>query len=235
MANKKITELNEIVTIADTDVLPIVDLDGTETMKVEVEDLKEYVVGDTSTLTTTSTEVVGAINELDSDTLKLNNITKYLTATAGSNGDFYVDIDNALETNMIVNVIFPLATSLSSQARLSIDGGTTYKNISDLLAQFVYKQKLTLRYDGTKFVIATVSPEINSLGAMDLNNFKGSTIRIGWGYSLTNSNSCPNSTVMWIPRYGYDSEQAGTQQLINVLTGAMYTRSYSGGAWTSWQ
>lgn len=44
MADKKITELTAKTTLSDTDVLPVVDLDGTATTKkVTASNLKNYV------------------------------------------------------------------------------------------------------------------------------------------------------------------------------------------------
>ena len=80
---------------------------------------------------------------------------KFITATAGSNGDFYITLLGTLATNDIVYISFPSATNGASNARLSVDGGTTYKNIklySILLASGVASKKLSFVYDGTDFV-----------------------------------------------------------------------------------
>ncbi len=94
----------------------------------------------------------------------LSRLEKYLLATAGSNGDFYVTIPNAsgLAANDIVNIAFPAATNGASNARLSLDGGSTYKEIRlpiptgamsyNMLASAVQNGKVTLVYDGTYFM-----------------------------------------------------------------------------------
>jgi hypothetical protein len=46
MATKKISQLNTIVTVADTDTLPIVDADVSETKKVTALNLQDYILGD---------------------------------------------------------------------------------------------------------------------------------------------------------------------------------------------
>ena len=95
----------------------------------------------------TATNVQSAITQVAVD--------KYITAVAGSNGDFYVTTPIALATNQIVYIAFPSATNGASNARLSVDGGTTYKNIklsTIRIASEVASRKLSLTYDGTDFV-----------------------------------------------------------------------------------
>lgn len=92
----------------------------------------------------------------DADIDKLENVTKFITATATTNGDFKVNIPNTLATGMILNISFPAATSITSNARLSIDDGTNYKNIlneagTQLLGSNVQNTSLSLVYDGTSF------------------------------------------------------------------------------------
>ena len=90
---------------------------------------------------------------------------RYLTATAGANGDFYVDIDGAdgLEANDIVRILFPAATDDTANARLSIDGASgTYYNVATKLgttikAQNIEEKNLELIYDGVKFRAAIQS------------------------------------------------------------------------------
>jgi hypothetical protein len=91
----------------------------------------------------------------------LSRSERYLTATAGLNGDFYVNIDgaNTLATNDIVRVAFPTATTGTANARLSIDGGVTYKNIVDLQtnteieARWLQANKYELVFNGTNFTV----------------------------------------------------------------------------------
>jgi hypothetical protein len=82
---------------------------------------------------------------------------RYLLATAGANGDFYVTIPNGvnLAVNDVVHISFPAATNGASAARLSIDGGTTWKTINTLaglIASTVASKKISLCYDGTNWV-----------------------------------------------------------------------------------
>jgi len=88
-------------------------------------------------------------------------IDKYVTATAGSNGDFYVTLTGTLATNDIVYINFPTATNGASNARLSVDGGSTYKEIRmpipsgvvsyNVLASAIASKRISFVYDGTYF------------------------------------------------------------------------------------
>lgn len=87
----------------------------------------------------------------------LSRLEKYTLATAGSNGDFYVNFPNGanVATNDIVFIVFPAATNGASNARLSVDNGASYKPIYNVVAQKasdVQNRKLELVYDGTNFV-----------------------------------------------------------------------------------
>ncbi len=60
-----------------------------------------------------------------------------------------------LAANDIVRIAFPAATNGASNARLSVDGGTTYKNIklsTIRIASEVQSKNLSFVYDGTDFV-----------------------------------------------------------------------------------
>ena len=97
-------------------------------------------------------------NGIEDVDLRLTDEEIYTTATAGSNGDFYVSLKNTtLTNNRVVKIAFPTATNPSSNARLSIDGGTTYKNISNSLASRVQNQRKELVYNGTTFEITNES------------------------------------------------------------------------------
>ena len=113
----------------------------------------------------------------------LSRSERYLTATAGLNGDFYVEIDGAggLTEGDILRISFPEATSGSADARLSIDGGTAYKDIkllrgaNNIPAKLIQSGDRIVRYDGTRWVLEsrlvahleitspTMSFEINNL------------------------------------------------------------------------
>ena len=74
----------------------------------------------------------------------------YITATAGSNGDFYINLGITPYTGMIINVSFPTATSATSNTRISINGGTNYYN-TDTIASEVQNKSISFRYNGTSF------------------------------------------------------------------------------------
>lgn len=93
----------------------------------------------------------------DADITDLKNVTKFITATAGSNGDFKININNVLETGLTVYVTFPVATVLTANSRFSIDNGTTYKNVFidniQSIAKSIIFKSLMLRYDGTQWQV----------------------------------------------------------------------------------
>ena len=81
---------------------------------------------------------------------------RYTVATAGSNGDFYVTLTNAsgLADNDMVHILFPSATDNTAQARLSMNGGTTYYDIhfntgTALPAIAVEGKPVSFRYEST--------------------------------------------------------------------------------------
>lgn len=109
-------------------------------------------------------EIKTVVNENDT---RLSTVEKYITATAGSNGDFYVDLDITLAIGTIVNISFPIATVDTANARLSIDGGTTYKNTflngSQAIGTYIQSKSLELRYDGTQWqIIDSIDIVINN-------------------------------------------------------------------------
>ena len=119
-------------------------------------------VGDVSTLNTAyKTNTVGAINEVNG---KLN---KYLVATAGSNGDFSLTISGTLSTNNVVCIKFPSATNNTKNARISIDGGTTYINVHTSInvpASAIENRNISFVYNGTYWVPLDVISSVNSNG-----------------------------------------------------------------------
>ena len=91
----------------------------------------------------------------------------YSTATAGSDGDFDITIpaNDTLTTNDYIELRLPAATTGSSNARISIDGGSNYFNIKDkngnqLLASIVEDDRHRFYYDGTDFIFDNNSIEI---------------------------------------------------------------------------
>jgi hypothetical protein len=86
----------------------------------------------------------------------LSRAERFLTATAGANGDFYVTIPNGanIAAGDIVRINFPAATDGTKVARLSIDGGTTWKNITtsfNHIASTVESKRISLFYTGTVY------------------------------------------------------------------------------------
>lgn len=106
---------------------------------------------------TTTPILASDMNNIENGIEALDNVTKYITATAVSNGDFKINISNALTTGAIVNISFPTAVNPASAVQLSVDGGTNYYNIRfydttyNLLARNVENQRITLYFDGTYF------------------------------------------------------------------------------------
>lgn len=85
-------------------------------------------------------------------------ISQYITATATTNGDYKINISSnfTLAAGLKLNISFPAATTGTSNARLSIDGGTTYKNVFNgvqVLAKVIELKYLKLYYDGTQWQI----------------------------------------------------------------------------------
>src|SRR5690554_2054406 len=89
----------------------------------------------------------------------LSRSERYLQATAGANGDFYVNIDGAdgLANGDTLKISFPTATNGTSNARLSIDGGSNYNfiaiNENIEKAESVENDKLELVYDAENWQI----------------------------------------------------------------------------------
>lgn len=100
----------------------------------------------------------------DADITNLKNVTKIITATATTNGDFKVNISNALATGLIVYIAFPTATVNTASARLSIDDGTTYKNIYSILASEIESRSVSFRYDGTNWQLDSIINHTNANG-----------------------------------------------------------------------
>jgi hypothetical protein len=166
MATKKISELTSLVTPANDDVLPIVDTSETDTKKITAQNLQTYAQG---TLPTRMTTAEGEIDALQTQGTNLDNITKYLVATATTNGDYKINITNSLATNMRIQISFPTATSGASNARLSIDDGSNYKDILDFaganaVATNVQSSTRQLIYNGTAWVLDDLDYGSNANG-----------------------------------------------------------------------
>jgi len=106
-----------------------------------------------------------AINETNlnknEDATELN--TLFNTATISVNSDYILDIDSfySLSTGSKISIDFPTAIDDTQNARLSIDNGSTFKNIfqdgSQILGSAVEDTQQTLYYDGTQFNVTGVS------------------------------------------------------------------------------
>ena len=139
---------------------------------------------------------VNKVKDTDMNDIKgaVNQIGAYNTAVAVTNGDFKTTLVGTLDTNDIILVSFPNATNGTSNARISIDNGVTYKNILDfvgtnVIASNIQASKRRLLYNGTSFVLDDVDYGSNSNGSYT--RYKDGTIN-EWGtYSI------PSSNVTW--------------------------------------
>lgn len=113
----------------------------------------------------TNTEIPAQnkVEDTDMNNIKgaVNEIGKYNTATAGTNGDFYVTLKGTLSSGDIVRISFPAATNPASNARLSIDGGTTYANIRNkvlwqLRGAGVENLQGVFVFDGTNWIVEQI-------------------------------------------------------------------------------
>ena len=131
----------------------------------------------------------------------LSRSERYLTATAGLNGDFYVEIDGAsgLATGDVIRISFPEATSSTADARLSIDGASgTFRNVifkntvtvKNITSKYIQSQEVSLYYNGTQWVAMDNESEwfaatlqnswVNSGGTFEICSYKviGNTVKI---------------------------------------------------------
>lgn len=137
----------------------------------------------------TNTEIPAQnkVEDTDMNNIKgaVNEIGKYNTATAGTNGDFNVTLKGTLSSGDIVNISFPTAIVPTANARLSIDGGTTYKNIKyengvQALASDIQSVDYELKYNGTDFIT------INSIPKVLYNNATGSNVSFSVNETFAN-------------------------------------------------
>ena len=104
------------------------------------------------------TNIDAVQDNVDDSNGKIQLVQKYNVVSAVTNGDFKCTLTglSTLTSGDVVKVSFPSATDKTKVARLSIDGGTTYKNIyadSQLKASLVESKKLELMYNGTQFIM----------------------------------------------------------------------------------
>jgi hypothetical protein len=93
----------------------------------------------------------------------LSRAERYLTATAGANGDYYLTIPNgaSVTTNDLIHVRFPVATNAASDARISIDGGTTYVNVKtsiNIPASAIQNARFSFVYDSVSAAWIPIEP-----------------------------------------------------------------------------
>lgn len=131
---------------------------------------------------------VAAINKVqDSDMNSIKNAVNqngsYTTTTAGtSNGQYYCTIEGTLSSGDGVKVSIPTNT-LTANASLSIDGGTTYYNIVDMSgnnisANGLAGRNIDLVFNGTSFVS---NLEIYSTGEIKTNKiYNGKVVYRNW-------------------------------------------------------
>lgn len=146
------------------------------------------------------------VKDTDMNDIKgaVNQIGAYNTAVAVTNGDFKTTLVGTLDTNDIILVSFPNATNGTSNARISIDNGVTYKNIVDfvgknVVASNIQASKRRLLYNGTSFVLDDVDYGSNSNGSYT--RYKDGTMICT--RSIDKEMSCNNSWGSLF--YGYDS------------------------------
>lgn len=134
----------------------------------------------------TSTSTVDALSANQGRVL--DNVTKYITAAAGSNGDFNIDLGITPYTGMIVYVSFPSATTGTSDARLSLNNGTNYYNIKsksnyNILSISIENSYIPLVFDGTNFVNIQPIKKLLWLNPNPGNSFAEQTITLATAYT----------------------------------------------------
>lgn len=116
---------------------------------------KDYPDTTTPMLAEDLNNIENGIEELDT---RLNDEEMYVQATAGANGDFFVNLTNqTLVNGRIVKISFPAATNGGSNARLSVDNGANYYNIKNkhsiqLVGLDITNKAISLYYNGTEFI-----------------------------------------------------------------------------------
>ncbi len=155
-------------TRTDADKTLLASLYAIKTMKSAI----DTVTGVLANLTTTNkTDLVAAINEIVTSVsgkvststfdTAIANLTKdkmsnkyYESTVVANSADFKISSTTTLEAGVEYKVHFAQCSS-SSNARLSIDNGTTFYNIDDCSGQALSDEYLTVMFDGTKFLFMT--------------------------------------------------------------------------------
>lgn len=76
--------------------------------KIHPEGWKDYPDTTTPIEGDKLTHIEEGIYENSVNIKKVNNVTKYITATAGADGDFYIDIENDLATGQAMLHYIPI-------------------------------------------------------------------------------------------------------------------------------
>lgn len=107
----------------------------------------------------------------------INQLGKYLTATAGSNADYSIALQGTLSSGDAVNIFFPAPANGTSDARLSVNGGSNYYNIqydgANLIGNNVRGKYLTLVFNGT--IIEALGFKSNIIGVLSANVTAGNS------------------------------------------------------------
>lgn len=185
-----------------------------------IQDLKSMTkaqydaLGDKTGLIVTTDEVY-AVNTL-------SNGKQRLTSVAGSNGDYNLNTTIVLATDIELTISFPTATVSTSNARLSIDNGATYKNIkllrgsSTIPASLIQNKKYVLYYNGTDWIIDdklvayykfTTNDSSSGAITVDLNSDGGE-------YDITFTGLASASRTLWLLYNGIASSTTYSSQRI---------------------
>jgi hypothetical protein len=134
MANKKITELDELLTALDADLLPIVDVANNETKKITVENLLAAALTNPMTADLDMDEFnivdVGTINDIDPDEWLVNP----LTANLDLGGNDINNVATITDTNssvLSINVSSRTLADTSGNEYINYSGSTYILEIND--------------------------------------------------------------------------------------------------------
>jgi hypothetical protein len=100
MANKKITELNELTTVVGSDVLPIVDISANETKKATADSLKSYITADNTAAIATKAGKNRRVRK--SISIQLDTPTNPVIA-AGASHTYVIDLGETFDQLVLTN------------------------------------------------------------------------------------------------------------------------------------
>ena len=161
IANNNVT-LAKVEQIATKTILGNDTEDTANVKPLTVAETKELLALNNVTNTSDANKPVSTLQQVEFD--KVNNATEFVTATNTTSSDFITTLTNGLTTNAIVTVKFPTADDDTQQARLSIDGGTSYFVIqnsaeTDLLGSAVENKTLSLVHNTGTSRFITLEPQ----------------------------------------------------------------------------